>query len=85
MFNSTYEGKKEFVEAIAALLKKEEGSDVINITYDYDSSAGLEVVEIIYYGGHTSKVNVTMNSNGAIFREIAAEVYGNGAFGRMRS
>lgn len=42
---------------------------------------GEEVVEVRYDNGNVAKINVTANSLGAIFREIAAEVYGSGAVG----
>ena len=38
---------------------------------------------IHYYGGGIARINVTINSCGAIYEEIGAEVYGSGAVGRM--
>ena len=74
--------KADFVAKLSAVLAEEPRSGVEYIEYDKDSK-GLEVVTIHYYGGGIARINVTINSCGAIYKEIGAEVYGNGAAGRM--
>ncbi len=61
--------KREFVRNISTVLAEDPGSGVEYIEYDENFEGGLEVV--------------TINSSGAIYREIGAEVYGSGAAGRM--
>lgn len=85
MFNDTFDGKAEFVKAVADLLRKEPRCGVVDIRYERNfQNTNTEVIGIAYLGGHISKVNVTGNSNGAILKEIVAEVYGEGAFGRFK-
>ena len=85
MFNDTFDGKAEFVKAVADLLRKEPRCGVVDIRYEHNfQNTNTEVIGIAYLGGHISKVNVTGNSNGAILKEIVAEVYGEGAFGRFK-
>ncbi len=84
MFNDTLDGKAEFVKAVADLLRKEPRCGVVDIRYERNfQNTNTEVIGIAYLGGHISKVNVTGNSNGAILKEIVAEVYGEGALGRF--
>ena len=84
MFNDTLDGKAEFVKAVADLLRKEPRCGVVDIRYERNfQNTDTEVIGIAYLGGHISKVNVTGNSNGAILKEIVAEVYGEGALGRF--
>ena len=75
--------KREFVRNISTVLAEDPRSGVEYIEYDGDFPGGLEVVTIHYYGGGIARINVTINSSGAIYREIGAEVYGDGAMGRM--
>lgn len=85
MFNDTFDGKAEFVKAVADLLRKEPRCGVVDIRYERNfQNKNIEVIEIAYLGGHVSRVNVTHNSNGATLKEIVAEVYGEGAFGRFK-
>jgi hypothetical protein len=85
MFNDTFDGKAEFVKAVADLLRKEPRCGVVDIRYERNfQNTNTEVIGIAYLGGHISKVNVTGDSNGAILKEIVAEVYGEGAFGRFK-
>ena len=72
-----------FVRNISTVLAEDPRSGVEYIEYDGDFPGGLEVVTIHYYGGGVARINVTINSSGAIYREIGAEVYGDGAMGRM--
>ena len=73
--------KADFVAKLSTVLAEEPRSGVEYIEYDRDPR-GLEVVTIHYYGGGIARINVSLNSCGAIYREIGAEVYGNGAAGR---
>ena len=75
--------KADFVAKLSTVLAEEPGSGVEYIEYDEDFEGGLEVVTIHYYGGGIARINVTINSCGAIYKEIGAEVYGVGAAGRM--
>lgn len=75
--------KADFVAKLSTVLAEEPGSGVEYIEYDEDFEGGLEVVTIHYYGGEIARINVTINSCGAIYKEIGAEVYGSGAVGRM--
>ena len=68
---------------LSTVLAEEPRSGVEYIEYDGGSGGGLEVVTIHYYGGEIARINVTINSCGAIYKEIGAEVYGVGAVGRM--
>lgn len=75
--------KADFVAKLSAVLAEEPGSGVEYIEYDGGSGGGFEIVTIHYYGGGIARINVTINSCGAIYKEIGAEVYGEGAAGRM--
>lgn len=75
--------KRDFVRNISTVLAEDPRSGVEYIEYDGDFSGGLEIVTIHYHGGGIARINVTINSSGAIYREIGAEVYGDGAMGRM--
>ena len=75
--------KRDFVRNISTLLAEEPRSGVEYIEYDGDFQGGLEVVTIHYGRGTVARINVTNISSGEIYREIGAEVYGNGAPGRM--
>ena len=73
------EDKKGYTEQLEALLMADDRSEVISCKYD--KKPGLESVEIVYKGGYTVRINVTANSLGAILKEVAKEVYSNGAIG----
>lgn len=76
-----YADKYEFVKRTELALRFDKRSDVAHI--DYVGNQYSEIVTITYINGEEAKINVHGNSCGAIFREIAAEVYGDGAFGRI--
>ena len=73
--------KKEFIKHLEALIIADGRSCVQNVVYTKDGSR--ERIRIIYTGGAHIDINVSCNSNGANLLEVAREVYGNGAFGRM--
>ena len=73
--------KKEFIKHLEALIIADGRSCVQNVVYTKDGSR--ERIRIIYTGGAHIDINVSCNSNGANLQEVAREVYGNGAFGRM--
>ena len=80
-FNDTAQGKEEFTRAVSELLKREPRSGVEEIKYF--SKNYSEFVEITYKNGYVARICVNYNSNGAIFKEIAREVYGEGAYGKV--
>lgn len=73
--------KEEFIKHLEALIIADSRSCVQNIVYTKNENG--EKLRIIYTGGAHIDINVSCNSNGANLLEIAREVYGNGAFGRM--
>ena len=73
------EDKRGYTQQLEELLKADERSKVTSCEYRKNSM--IEVVEIVYDGGYTSRINVTCNSLGAILKEVAKEVYGDGATG----
>ncbi len=75
--------KADFVAKLSTVLAEEPGSGVEYIEYDRDFEA-LEVVTIHYYESGAARIDVTDVSCGEIFEEIGAEVYGEGAAGRIR-
>lgn len=75
--------KADFVAKLSTVLAEEPRSGVEYIEYDGGSGGGFEIVTIHYYGGGITRINVTINSCGAIYKEIGAEVYGEGAVGRI--
>ena len=75
--------KRDFVRNISTVLAEEPRSGVEYIEYDGDFQGRFEVVTIHYCRGGVSRISVTDISSGEIYREIGAEVYGNGAAGRM--
>ena len=75
--------KRDFVRNISTLLAEEPRSGVEYIEYDGDFEGRFEVVTIHYCRGGVSRISVTGDSCGDIFREIGAEVYGDGSAGRM--
>ena len=77
--------KMSWVEQISNLLKSDKYSEVQEVQYtaDPDRTWISEVVRIVYVGGGIVDINVTFNSNGAILKEVVAEVYGGGAIGRL--
>ena len=75
---NVYEDKKLFVRDLSRVYSKHlRDVDAIK----YYKLPDLEVVEIRYFNGARSYINVTINSNEAIAREIMAELSGTGAVG----
>lgn len=82
---ATFNQKEQFVMFIHATLTADNCSYVTWIKYNVDPESAVEIVTIIYSGGQRTRINVTANSLGAIYKEIGAEVYGDGAFGRIKN
>lgn len=82
------EDKRAYCEQIEAVLKADPRSHVTAVRYKERYRPGVdrpmvEAVKIEYKGGSVAIINVTHNSLGAILTEVAAEVYGRGAMGRI--
>ena len=77
-----FESKRTFLAALCDTLKLDPRSGIADI--QLVATRALEVVFISYKGGHLVKINATGNSNGANLEEIAREIYGAGAIGRMK-
>lgn len=78
------ENKAAYVELIEAILLADDRSHVTSCVYSNENGFDrTEYVTIWYKGGAMAKINVSANSLGAILKEVAAEVYGNGALGRV--
>lgn len=77
-----FKEKEKFVEFLeqALLLDKYNGVKSCKY-YKYES---WEFIRIDYKFGYTVDINTSANSNGANAKEIIAEVYGDGAIGRMK-
>ena len=76
------ENKTEFTQMLEDVLRADDRSQVNSCTYSNENGFDrTEYVTIKFKGGYTVKINVTANSLGAIMKEVAAEVYGNGATG----
>lgn len=77
-----FKEKEQFVEAMekALLLDKYNGVE----SCKYYNCEIWEFIRIDYKGGYTVDINTSANSNGANAKEIIAEVYGDGAVGRMK-
>lgn len=73
------ENKSEWVRHIRDLLWQDDRSEVVDCVYFVED--GMEIVKIYYRGGAETCINVSINSLGAILKEIVAEVYGDGAIG----
>ena len=73
------ENKKEYTKKVEMLLMADDRSEVTSCKYD--KIQHNEVVEIVYKGGYTVKINVTANSQSAILKEVVREVYEDGAMG----
>ena len=73
--------KSEFINSLKAAVIADERSGVENI--EYKKTKDREVIIIRYLGGRERLINAEANSNGMNMLEIAREVYGNGAFGRV--
>lgn len=78
---NVYEDKKLFVRDLSRVYSKHlRGVDAIK----YYKLPDLEVVEIRYFNGARSYINVNINSNEVIAREIIAELSGTDAVGHIR-
>lgn len=77
------EDKRAYCEQLEKVLKADPRSHVTAVRYEERYRPGAEAVTIEYKGGSVAIINVTHNSLGAILTEVAAEVYGRGAMGRM--
>ena len=78
--------KSEWVMMISKLLAEDRRSGVSSIRYANEKNEQgwiREIVRIDYNCGSIAEINVTGNSLGSIFHEIAREVYGSGAIGRI--
>lgn len=78
-----YAAKERAVHDIAEVLKKDPGSEVASA--DYVKAGVSEYVRIAYKGGASAYINVTIDSIGAILKEMVLEVYGPGAGGKVES
>lgn len=78
-----YAAKERHVKEIGELMAKDPDSGVESA--DYVKAGASEYVKIAYRGGESVYINVTINSLGAIHKEMVSEVYGSGAFGRVKS
>lgn len=76
-----FERKKTFVQSLGMVLRIDERSNVKAI--DLVKERDMEIINITYVGGHSIRINATVNSNGENATEIIKEVYGSGAFWRM--
>ena len=73
--------KKDFVNSLKAAVIADDRSGVENI--EYKNEYGREWIVIRYLGGFERRIHADANSNGMNMLEIAKEVYGNGASGRV--
>ena len=78
------EEKRKFIHALRDALRLDPRSGVIDIELIKDEERAMEIIIILFKGGYTVRINATTNSNGANAQEIMREVYGSGAFARMR-
>lgn len=78
-----YARKERHVKEIGELMAKDPESGVASA--DYVKAGVSEYVQITYRSGESVYVNVTINSIGAIHKEMVSEVYGSGAFGKVKS
>ena len=73
--------KKDFVNSLKAAVIADDCSGVENIKYQKED--GREWIVIRYLGGCERRIHADANSNGMNMPEIAKEIYGNGASGRV--
>lgn len=73
--------KKDFVNSLKAAVIADGRSGVENV--EYKSVDGREWIVIRYLGGFERRIHADANSNGMNMLEIAKEIYGNGASGRV--
>lgn len=77
-----YQEKKDFVERALQIVAMKADDQVSFLSYDWDD-AGMELVTINYYGGNRVRIDVTANSLAAIMIEVARELAGGQAHGRI--
>lgn len=82
-FAEIYATKERHVKEIGELMAKDPDSGVESA--DYVKAGASEYVKIAYRGGESVYINVTINSLGAIHKEMVLEVYGPGAHGKVES
>jgi hypothetical protein len=73
--------KKDFITSLKAAVIADNRSGVEN--NEYQKEDGREWIVIRYLGGFERRIHADANSNGMNMLEIAKEVYGNGASGRV--
>lgn len=73
--------KKEFISSLKAAVIADDRSGFENI--EYKNEGGREWIVIRYLGGCERRIHADANSNGMNMLEIAKEIYGNGASGRV--
>jgi len=73
--------KNDFITSLKAAVIADNRSGVENI--EYQKEDGREWIVIRYLGGFERRIHADANSNGMNMLEIAKEVYGNGASGRV--
>lgn len=73
--------KKDFITSLKAAVIADNRSGVESI--EYQKEDGREWIVIRYLGGFERRIHADANSNGMNMLEIAKEVYGNGASGRV--
>ena len=78
-----YAAKERHVKEIGELMAKDPDSGVESA--DYVKAGASEYVQITYRDGESVYINVTINSLGAIHKEMVREVYGFGASGKVES
>lgn len=80
------EEKRKFIYALRDALRLDPRSGVRDIELIKDEERAMEIIIILFRfrGGYTARINATRNSNGANAMEIMREVYGSGAFARMK-
>lgn len=77
-----YKEKKNFVERTLQIAAMQADDQVSFLSYDWDN-AGSELVTINYFGGNSVRINVSANSLAAILMEVARELSGGQAHGRI--
>ena len=82
-FAEIYATKERHVKEIGELMAKDLDSGVKSA--DYVRVGVSEYVQITYRDGESVYINVTINSLGAIHKEMVSEVYGPGAHGKVKS
>ena len=73
------EEKIHFVKAIETMLAADQANNMVDcLLYKVeiqDENCYDEYIDVVYINGHTKRILVTRNSNGANLRSIVKEVY----------